>query len=73
MKNLNLVIDAPIILSGYLAPYFTEEDIGWLTERINASTPFAVDRKQILVGTHGQYTPAIGAALFYVEQFLQAV
>ena len=27
MKNLNLVIDAPIILSGYLAPYFTEEDI----------------------------------------------
>ena len=22
MKNLNLVIDAPIILSGYLAPYF---------------------------------------------------
>ena len=25
MKNLNLVIDAPIILSGYLAPYFTEE------------------------------------------------
>ena len=27
MKNLNLIIDAPIIISGYLAPYFTEEDI----------------------------------------------
>lgn len=73
MKNLNLIIDAPIIISGYLAPYFTKEDIDRLTERINASTPFAIDREQILVGTHGQYTPAIGAALFYVEQFLQTV
>ncbi len=73
MKNLNLVIDAPIIISGYLAPYFTEEDIAKLAERINSSTPFAVDPTQILVGTHGQYTPAIGAALYYIEQFIQSV
>ena len=26
MKNLNLIIDAPVIISGYLAPYFTDED-----------------------------------------------
>ena len=26
MKNLNLIVDAPIIISGYLAPYFTDED-----------------------------------------------
>ena len=73
MKNLNLIIDAPIIISGYLAPYFTEEDIAKLAERINGSTPFAVDPAQILVGTHGQYTPAIGAALYYIEQFIQSV
>ena len=73
MKNLNLVIDAPIIISGYLAPYFTEEDIAKLAERINSSTPFTVDPTQILVGTHGQYTPAIGAALYYIEQFIQSV
>lgn len=30
MKNLNMVIDAPVIISGYLAPYFTEEDIDFL-------------------------------------------
>ena len=29
--------------------------------------------EQILVGTHGQYTPAIGAALFYVKEFIQSV
>ena len=73
MKNLNLIIDAPIIISGYLAPYFTEEDITYLLEHINTGAPFTLDKDQILVGTHGQYTPAIGAALYYVEKFTQSV
>ena len=73
MKNLNLIIDAPIIISGYLAPYFTEEDIEYLTEHINAFAPFILKKNNILVGTNGQYTPAIGAALFYVDQFIHAV
>ena len=73
MKNLNLVIDAPIIISGYLAPYFTEEDTDYLLEQINSMTPFELEKEQLLVGTHGQYTPAIGAALYYIEQFIQSV
>ena len=73
MKNLNLIIDAPMIISGYLAPYFTEEDIAYLAEHINTSTPFALNKEQIFVGTNGQYTPAIGAALFYVNQFIHAI
>ena len=73
MKNLNLIIDAPIIISGYLAPYFTEEDTDYLLEQINSMTPFKLEEEQLLVGTHGQYTPAIGAALFYVEKFIQSV
>ena len=70
MKNLNLVIDAPIIISGYLAPYFTEDDTDYLLRQINSMTPFELKEEQILVGTHGQYTPAIGAALFYVKEFI---
>lgn len=73
MKNLNMVIDAPIIVSGYLAPYFTEEDIAYLLEHINSAVPFKLSREHILLGTHGQYTPAIGAALFFVEQFIRSV
>ena len=73
MKNLNLVIDAPIIISGYLAPYFTEEDTDYLLEQINSMTPFELEEEQLLVGTHGQYTPAIGAALFYLKEFIQSV
>lgn len=73
MKNLNMIIDAPIIISGYLAPYFTDEDLNSLLERINAASPFALEKNQLLVGIHGQYTPAVGAALYYVEQFLQSI
>lgn len=73
MKNLNLIIDAPIIISGYLAPYFLEDDIAYLTKYINVSSPFALNKEHIFVGTNGQYTPAIGAALFYVNQFIHAI
>lgn len=73
MKNLNMVIDAPVIISGYLAPYFTEEDIDFLLKRINSASPFVLKKEQILVGIHGQYTPALGAALFYVKQFLESI
>ncbi len=73
MKNLNLIIDAPIIISGYLAPYFLEDDIAYLTKHINVSSPFALNKEHIFIGTNGQYTPAIGAALFYVNQFIHAI
>lgn len=73
MKNLNLVVDAPIILSGYLAPWFSEEDIDYLLKRINAASPFPLKKTQILVGVHGQYTPAVGAALYYIDQFIRSV
>lgn len=73
MKNINLIIDAPIIISGYLATYFLEDDIAYLTKHINVSSPFALNKEHIFVGTNGQYTPAIGAALFYVNQFIHAI
>lgn len=73
MKNLNMIIDAPVIISGYLAPYFTEEDINYLLKNINFSSIFNLRKEQILIGTHGQYTPAIGAALYYIDVFIRQV
>lgn len=73
MKNLNMVIDAPIIISGYLAPYFTEEDIDYLIKHINSASPFPLQKGNILIGVHGQYTPAVGAALFYIQHFINSI
>ena len=70
IRNLNLLIDCPVILSGYLAPYFLPEDLDRLLGLINEHTPFPLAKDSLLTGTHGQYTPAIGAALFYVKYFL---
>ena len=70
IRNLNLVIDCPVIISGYLAPYFEESDMSYLLEKINEISLFQMTKEQILVGNHGQYTPAIGASLYYVKQFL---
>lgn len=73
MKNLNLIIDAPMILSGYLASFLTGEDTQYLLKQINAATPFPLRKEQVLVGTYGQYTQAAGAALYYVETFLNTL
>lgn len=70
IRNLNLVIDSPVIISGYLAPYFQETDMQYLLNKVNESSLFQMTRDQLLVGNHGQYTPAIGAALHYIKAFL---
>ena len=56
-----------------LACQLVEEDIKYLAEHLHTAAPFILDKTQILVGTNGQYTPAIGAALHYVEKFIQSV
>ena len=70
IRNLNLVFDSPVIISGYLAPYFQDADIQYLLNKINEISPFQMTKDQLLVGNHGQYTPAIGAALYYIKAFL---
>ncbi|HHW49173.1 MAG TPA: ROK family transcriptional regulator [Clostridiaceae bacterium] len=72
IRNLSIIIDGHIIISGYLAPFFTEDDISYILRAAN-SPPFPIERDQILVGTYGQYTPAAGAALHYLDEFLQTV
>ena len=73
IRNLNLVIDSPVIISGYLAPYFRNADMQYLLEKINEQSLFHMEEDQLLVGNHGQYTPAIGAALYYLKEFLSPV
>ena len=70
IRNLNLIIDSPVIISGYLAPYFRQSDILYLLEKINEHSVFQMTEDQLLLGNHGQYTPAIGAALYYIQSFL---
>lgn len=68
IRNITMIIDAPVIIGGFLAPYFTSNVLDYLLSKINAVSPFPMERKNLMTGVHGAFTPAIGAALFYVSQ-----
>ena len=72
IRNLSVIVDGSIIISGYLATYFTKEDVDKLLAKVNMP-PFPISRDQIIVGTFGQYAPAVGAALYYLDQFRKSV
>ena len=71
--NLNVILDCRIIISGYLAPYITGEDVVQLTKRIQDSSPYSLPDDFIFLSTHGQLAPPVGAALSYIDQFLQTI
>lgn len=73
IRNLSILIDGAVILNGYLAPYICEDDITFLLSQINPFTPFPLSREQIIVGTQGQYAPAIGSALYDVNEFIKNI
>lgn len=52
IRNLNLVIDSPVIISGYLAPYFLDADMQYLLNKVNEGSLFQMTEDQLLVGNH---------------------
>lgn len=73
IRNVSMLIDGSVILNGYLAPYITENDISFLLSEINQMTPFPLKREQLILGNHGQYTPAVGSALHEIKGFIASV
>lgn len=73
LRNLTVILDVPVILSGYLSPYLLEEDIDVLYDFLEASCPFSFRRDFIHISSHGFLAPAIGAALNDIDSFLASV
>lgn len=73
IRNLSVIIDGKFIISGYLAPFFKDEDVEYLVEKINKHGTFPLKKEDIILGSNGQYTQAIGASLFYIEKFLREI
>lgn len=70
ISNLILLIDGHFIISGHIAPYFKNADIQLLLEKTNTYSLFPVAHDRIVVGESGEYTQALGAALYYTNEFL---
>lgn len=70
INMLHLVFDTDFILGGYIAPHLREEDIAVLYDKIQQLTPFAESQDFILVSKISQNNTIIGAALPYIQEFL---
>lgn len=73
IRNVNTVMDSDVILSGFLVPYFTEADLKFLKQKITALPFFAERDITILLGKHGEFAPAIGAALPFVKSTIEKI
>ena len=71
ITNLHLFIDTKYILGGHLAPYFTEQDVKFLYDKIRESTPFIEADDYILISKMPSHNITIGAALSYIRKFLK--
>lgn len=73
IRNINTVIDSDVIISGFLAPYFTESDFTELQHNI-AGVPFFADREiNLILGQYGEVAPAIGVALPFVKKAIETI
>lgn len=73
IRNLSVIFDGAFILTGYLTPYISKEDAAALLDMINVLAPWPLSEDQLLLGSTGQYAPALGAALRYVSEFIDSV
>lgn len=73
LNMLHLIFDTDFILGGYLAPYLLEEDLTFLHKRIQEMTPFVEEADFLLISKMPQHNITIGAALPYIQTFLDTL
>ena len=73
IAGLHLIQDVDFILGGHLAPYFIEEDIAILYREIRQLCPFEDADDFIRISKMPSHNITIGAALPYIQAFLDNV
>ena len=73
INMLHLIYDKTFILGGYLAPYLQQADIDYLYQEIAEQTPFSEAHDFLEVSRMPKHNITIGAALPYVQAFLEKI
>lgn len=73
IDNIHMLIDYDIILGGILPKYLEPSDISLLHRLIKERTAFPTNREFIRIGSHLTVPNAKGAALPYVQKYLDSV
>ncbi|MDD2980036.1 MAG: ROK family transcriptional regulator [Hespellia sp.] len=70
INMLHLIHDTDYILGGYLAPYLRTEDLNFLHQEISHMTSFPETQDFLLISKMPTHNITIGAALPYIQTFL---
>jgi N-acetylglucosamine repressor len=73
INNINLVINREFILGGHISPYLEKEDMEILHEKVHEKTAFPSNEPFIHISRSPENAVPIGAAIPFVQSFLNAV
>lgn len=73
INNIRLVINRDFILGGHISPYLKEEDLVLLHEWVNEKTTFPSDEPFIYISRSNENGVPIGAAIPFIQSFLDSV
>lgn len=73
INNINLVINSEFILGGHISPYLEPEDLDILHEKVYERTAFPSNDTFIHISQSPDYGVPIGAAIPFINSFLNAV
>lgn len=73
INNIHLVLNREIILGGHLSPYLMEEDIKILHEKVNEKTAFPSNDPFIYISRSPANGVPIGAAIPFIQSFLNEI
>ncbi|GJM73354.1 hypothetical protein HMSSN036_55700 [Paenibacillus macerans] len=73
INNIHLVINREFILGGHISPYLKQQDIDILHEKVDERTAFPSHEPFIHISRSPENGVPIGAALPYIQSFLNSI
>ncbi|MGG3692524.1 ROK family transcriptional regulator [Heyndrickxia ginsengihumi] len=73
INNIHLVINRDFILGGHISPYLKEEDIAILHEKVYEKTAFPSNETFIYISRSTDNGVPIGAAIPFIQSFLNQI
>ncbi|MDY3919100.1 MAG: ROK family transcriptional regulator [Candidatus Limivivens sp.] len=73
INNLHMVLESTIVLGGHITPYFTDQDLDSLKEKVLERSTFPGDPSYLIQGKCRIDAVSIGAALPFIKDFLKEI
>lgn len=70
ISTLHLMFDTTFVLGGYVSSHLTEDDIRFLYDEVEKTSPFPEFRDNIRISKMPRHSITFGAALPYIRSFL---